>query len=510
MSVTLKDVTESGIWVSSKEACALLGVTRGTLTASAARGSIQRRVSPERPGWYEYLITRDRVRASKTVQPPAEWADAPRREKRQPQEKPAPQPPKKEELSEEQWFGGKDHKPGDKPAGPSITTEVDEYGMTVTTTGDIASLEDLLKAASVDTDKWEVVDWKPNVWQNFFTDGAGHARKVNLHQVKARLCRKPESFVNPVKYVDPPKYVAPAVITNRMPRALIVPDTQHGHYWDFAQGKLFPMHDRRGIDAVIQLAELLQPELVVFIGDHLDLPELSTKYPREPKLVGTTNPSIWECGHDLQRVRAACPNSQIIFLDGNHEDRMNRLLVERAPALQGITSFNREKELRDLLSFDNLLGLSELDIEHVTPYGKDWWWRERVRFVHDDGVKSGGGKTSKYSVSKATHTTVFGHIHRVEMAPRTVNGPRGPRRIYSVSPGCLCRLEPGSVPAANYVNDWQHGVAVIDLGDDCEFVHLKNIENGVLVWDDQVITGVDRTAEIAEAIGFPLGSADDE
>jgi predicted phosphodiesterase len=71
-----------------------------------------------------------------------------------------------------------------KPLGVAIST--DEYGVTVIEahkSEQIKTLPQLLEVAQVDQDRWEVKDWKSNVWNNF----SGAHGLVHLWQVKAQL-----------------------------------------------------------------------------------------------------------------------------------------------------------------------------------------------------------------------------------------------------------------------------------------------------------------------------------
>ena len=71
-----------------------------------------------------------------------------------------------------------------EPLGVAVGT--DENGNTVIEahkSTQIKTLDQLLEAAEVDRDKWEVKDWKSNVWNNF----SGAHGLVHLWQVKAQL-----------------------------------------------------------------------------------------------------------------------------------------------------------------------------------------------------------------------------------------------------------------------------------------------------------------------------------
>lgn len=82
---------------------------------------------------------------------------------------------------------------------------------------------------------------------------------------------------------------------------------------------------------LMDVAKRSQPEIVVLNGDIYDLPEFS-KHSRDPR---DFNPLdrirwVWKFLGDL---RAAVPNAEIQFIEGNHEFRLLRHLAEETPAM---------------------------------------------------------------------------------------------------------------------------------------------------------------------------------
>lgn len=112
------------------------------------------------------------------------------------------------------------------------------------------------------------------------------------------------------------------------------------------------------LSTLIDTALRAQPEVIVLNGDIFDLPEFG-KYvvdPREWDVVGRIR-FVHE--HILGPLRAACPDAQIDFIEGNHEARLLRHLADATPALRAV--------LADLHGFDvaGLLGLREYGVNYV-------------------------------------------------------------------------------------------------------------------------------------------------
>jgi hypothetical protein len=419
----------------------------------------------------------------------------------------------KEEINEKRRAGDPVARYGNTPTKPvqavSDQNEVSlteaEGGVDVSSKGrSISNLEQLIAAAKIDLSKWVVLEWSANTWESFYRVGDKH-RKVQMWQVKARLvpsvianvvpARSSQSFSRP----EPRRKPESAVKT-----CVVVPDTQHGFRWNDNRTKLIPMHDRRAIDCVVQLIERLKPDLIVHLGDGPDFAEWSTKYPREPNLIETTQPAIEELHLDLRRMREASTESQFIYLEGNHCYRIRSALIEKLPVALSAKAVG---DSREALHIARLLDFDGLGIEYVGPYKsyhEDWYWDDRVRFVHDGGVKGKGGQTVAAHLVDADCTTVFGHIHRLEMAGKTTHRNGKAKTIYAASAGCLCRLD-GMVPAATPRVDWQHGCAVVYMTEQHEFVQVVPIHNGTMVWDGSAIIGADLGEQFAAIMGRPVG-----
>lgn len=109
---------------------------------------------------------------------------------------------------------------------------------------------------------------------------------------------------------------------------------------------------------LIDTIKRVQPDIIVFNGDIFDLPEFG-KYgvdPREWDVVGRIK-FVHE--HIFAPIRAAAPNAQIDFIEGNHEARMLRHLADESPAMRAV--------LADLhgWTISKLLGLDEFQINYI-------------------------------------------------------------------------------------------------------------------------------------------------
>ena len=365
----------------------------------------------------------------------------------------------------------------------------------------VKTLAQLLKHANVDRKLWRVTSWKCNSWEQSVKGGED---TITLYQVKAFLERKIEPDRQPA---HPPKFIPRVEATGRddgLKTCLIVPDLQLGYAWRDRYTYLDPMHDRTAMDAVVSMARSMQPDIVVLLGDMLDLAPWSTRFPRKPEFRQTTQPAIDELHWWLADLRSACQSSKMLYLAGNHEERIAKAAVELLPEVTGVAP---ALETDPVLSLNRLLHLDKLDIDYVGPYGADWWlWPDSnspVRVTHGTKVRGGSGGTATAIAKTARWSEVYGHIHRVEMVQKTFHGPDGPQCVTACSPGCLVRI-PGPTPGVSLTPDWQQGVGVAILDENTNDVHMQvlPITNGRIVWNGRVFEGHDPYERIAFETGW--------
>lgn len=365
----------------------------------------------------------------------------------------------------------------------------------------IRTLDDVFKAHDLDPDEYQVIDVTTKDYQGFMKNK--HTQKplvIQLAGIKVRLERRFGPLRMPA--VAPAKL--PRVIkhdSKRIKTALVIPDSQHGYRWNRTHSYLEPLHDRIAFDAVVQYAEQLQPDVVIILGDMLDLAPWSKKYPRPYDLVDTTTPAVWELHWQLSQLRLACPHARIVYLEGNHELRIRKYLIDSLPEADTLIAANDDRKLMDMR---NVLDLDALDIEYIQPYGSLFWLWDRVVATHGDIAKKGAGTTAAAVLKDSVASIVYGHIHKNERVSKTIQTPQGQKIITAMSPGCLCRLVPGLVPGFKHHQNWQQGCGTIrwDRDTDGVFMDLHEIHNGVLIADNQLILGRDRSGEIAEFTGY--------
>lgn len=372
------------------------------------------------------------------------------------------------------------------PEGGSGRVQVDGDGshrLAVSAKGQglVRSLDDLVREGQIDVDRWTCERHRVNTWTSSQRGPDDEPVIVRHWQVRADFA--PRIRVEDVAPLVVREWATPEVGPARS--VLVVPDSQHGYRWaGDRRDRLDAMHDEQACAVVPVVAAAMQPDVVVLLGDHLDLAEWSTRWPRPEELRGTSQVTL-QAVHDwIAAIRAAAPGARIVYIEGNHEERVRRGMVEQGSPAQSIRAVGEDVEA---LSVARLLALGSLGVEYVGPYGTDFWLG-RVRFAHGEKVRQKGGATAAAVLTDATTSTWYGHIHRLELAQRTIHDHTGARVITAASPGCLCRID-GAVPGVSARPDWQQGLGFLWVGDDgTEWPEVRRIHAGRIRWGDRFLT----------------------
>jgi predicted phosphodiesterase len=288
--------------------------------------------------------------------------------------------------------------------------------------------------------------------------------------------------INPGPSISLPKSTVKKTPRKGFKKAIIVPDIQIGYY-RLDDGTYEPCHDERAVSIALQVISDTQPDLIVCVGDNLDFPELG-KYRHSPAYAYTTQKSIDRAAVLGFELRAAAPNARIVWLAGNHEERLPNFILDNAKAAFGLRKGDTPKSW-PVMSVPSLCRFDESKIEYIPGYpAGDFWINEKLRVIHGNRVKS-NGSTAHIYLNQEKVSVIYGHIHRCEIAWKTRLDFDGARTIMAASPGCLARID-GAVPSTKggidldgrpvpVTEDWQQGLGIVYFQDGEE--HKFTYEN---------------------------------
>lgn len=339
-----------------------------------------------------------------------------------------------------------------------------------------------------------------SMWQGLTKDEQGEAQIHDLYgfQLAPSWDAGPDWPV----ITEAPHYrlptVKPSARRSDWDITVVLPDMQIGYYRG-PDGVLEATHDEAAMSIAIQVIRDAKPSRVVMVGDNLDLPELG-KYRLSPAFQMTTQATIDRGGKMAAQVRAAAPDAEIVWLAGNHEERLPNYILDNARASFGIKQA-MQPEGWPVLSVPHLCRLDDFQVTYMPGYpAADFWITPKLRVIHGDRVQSRGSTAHKYLADEKT-SVIYGHIHRIERAHKTRTDHDGPREIMAASPGCLARID-GAVPSTKggmdldgrpiigIHEDWQQGLAVILSDPDTgEFDYEQiRIFQGKGIWRSKIYT----------------------
>lgn len=276
---------------------------------------------------------------------------------------------------------------------------------------------------------------------------------------------------------------------------VVMPDMQIGFYR--TEGGLEPTHDEAAINAALAVTKAANPAKVVLLGDNLDLPDFG-RYRKSVAFAHTTQAAIDYATILMGRLRAAAPDAEIVWLAGNHEERLQNWLIDNASAAYGLRQGRPTSGDWPVMSIPHLCRLDETNVSYVPGYPSEYWITPTLRAVHGDKVRSKGSTAHAYLPELRT-SIIYGHIHRIEQAWSTRVDHDGPVTVMAASPGCLARVD-GVVPSKGQrldldgrpiprPEDWQSGLAVVTIdGDDWHYEQVR-IHNHRAYWRGRTYGG---------------------
>lgn len=373
----------------------------------------------------------------------------------------------------------------------------------------IKTLDDLVEVCGIDLNVWTVSHWVANKWEFGVANRIkrdGSATMHPLYQVKAWLTRKEPIAIKPViKPIEvSAKVPKPVPSKKKIKRSMQIADIQGGFRKNIHTGELVPFHDRRVLDIALQIAQDQQFDDITFMGDELDLSEWSTRWQIEPEFYHTTQAILIEMHWWLAQFRDVAPNAVMDMLSGNH-DRFKDAIVQQ---LRSAYDLRPADELhRDaILTMPRMLALDQLHIGYIDGYkngSSRKWLNENLYLTHGDIARSTPGATTGAAVSKNYASSIIAHVHRREMASKTVELRDEKIVTSSFCPGCACHID-GRVPGSKVDSQWQQGISIVEYDEKIWNIVPIAINDGVAIYNGKVYTARSRDKEAQSLIAGKL------
>ena len=210
-----------------------------------------------------------------------------------------------------------------------------------------------------------------------------------------------------------------------------------------------PFQDDRAVACFIKYCKEKQPEAIVLNGDILDMFMLSKFTKGEGR-----NPleEITMCRGLLEMIRKACPTSDIYYVIGNHENRLEKYVLSKAPELASLI-----EDVFSIIKTEDfkIRGCASLTIND--------------NFVCKHGTLLGNksGLSAIKEMENAYMSGATGHTHRLCKYIARKSG----RKFVWIETGCLCDMNPEYMILPN----WQQGFCELKFKDG-KLYHSRVIE----------------------------------
>lgn len=236
-----------------------------------------------------------------------------------------------------------------------------------------------------------------------------------------------------------------------------------------------PEHDRRVWATTLELLRDIQPTEVVLLGDFLEMASVSQHGGAELERLTEDFDAGKAALRQLREVVGE--DCRMTYLEGNHESRLTRFLMHKAPSL------------RDSLSFQIGLELDKFDVEWISE-AKQPITRGDLDLTH--GHQDLRERPSKYHSGKMAEvygrperTVMYGHTHKPQVFTRpTVGG-----HATAIGLGCARTLSPGWLHGAQA--GWVHQIAVVYLSEaGRSYVYPITFRHGQTMWNGRLYGAV--------------------
>lgn len=198
-----------------------------------------------------------------------------------------------------------------------------------------------------------------------------------------------------------------------------------------------PFQDDKAVRAFCAYCKDIQPTAIVLNGDVLDFYKLSRFVKGEGR-----NPyeEIKYCQALLADLKEMCPDSDIYYVIGNHETRLQTYVLNNAPHLASLV-----EDVFTIIKTEDIgvKGCAEVIIN------------DNFVCTHGKLLGNKAGLSAIKEIEKHYMSGASGHTHR--LAKFLTRKAR--RKFVWMETGCLCDLNP------EYVQDpdWQQGFAVVQF-----------------------------------------------
>jgi len=211
-----------------------------------------------------------------------------------------------------------------------------------------------------------------------------------------------------------------------------------------------PYHHIPALDEAIEYGISKKIDSILLNGDILDCYMLS-KFQPDPRM-RMFGEEIIAFQQFIKVLKNAFPKAKIYYKLGNHEERYERIMINRCAEFLSIAHFD----------FENVLGCLELGVEVIKDQRIIYFGKLPILHGHEVGIKSVAVNPARSLFLKTYKSSICGHLHRTSQHnEQALDG----KIISCWSTGHLGDPHPKYAR----LNKWNHGIARIEKNTDGDF-----------------------------------------
>lgn len=305
-------------------------------------------------------------------------------------------------------------------------------------------------------------------------DGEFESHDLRAARFEVKFEKEPQWFpITPVTLEKPLKRTyEKAKNPTDWQTTVVIPDIQ------------MPCHDEKALSVLLNICKTLKPDNFVQLGDMLDL----TAHGRftnsnGAEFANSTDQALRQALGFLRELRTISPHARIVYMEGNHEQRVPRDILNNHQHNHGIRPAD-DPEGYPLVSVPRMVGLSAVDAEYMAGYPDNRFWiNDNLQIIHGNIT---GRNENKRTLMSEKVSTIYGHSHRLGVERQTVNFRDGALVRKAWNAGTLSRTDkyvPGyhtgygldGNPVSQSHENWQQGFLVVTHNDQSFFIEEVEI-----------------------------------
>jgi UDP-2,3-diacylglucosamine pyrophosphatase LpxH len=235
-------------------------------------------------------------------------------------------------------------------------------------------------------------------------------------------------------------------VTVSIRRALIIPDTHR------------PFHSRKAYSLMLEVASFVGVDEVVLLGDYCDMYEVS-RHPKDKRIQEHLLDEVESVNAGLDELDRLFPKAKKMYLEGNHEIRLENYLLQAAPALFGVTDIRSLFKIKDrpLWTYQ---GFGRAQAYRVL--GTNLFARHRPL-----------ANNALSGLQRAGVSYVYGDIHKIQEAQQVALD--GSTRV-AFCPGWLGETRHRVFDYMISPAQWQHGFALVSVDGASKSFHHEIVQ----------------------------------